>query len=120
MNIKAARELQESIDTALLKYDCERLKRIRLSSGSEVTNLALCADVRVEVSGEQVRTVSVLAKSFVEWVFAPGNVGNPWAPEFNDIYTRGGPLVIVREITGDSVVRAVIRYLDLEQGREGY
>jgi hypothetical protein len=120
MDIEAVRRLQRAIDLAVQKYDCALWKSIELDRGSEVTDLALNARVRVHFSGGRMRGFTILAKEFVEWVFAPERVGNPYAPEFNDVYTTGGPLVIVHEITGDSIVRAVIHYLELEEGRAGY
>lgn len=32
-----------------------------------------------------------------------------------DIYTTGGPLILVRTINPDSIVRAVLRYVEMEQ-----
>jgi hypothetical protein len=67
------------------------------------------------------RGFTVLAKEFAEWVFdAQPKEPNPPNPESIGVYTTGGPLAIVREITGDTIVRAVVRYLELEQGRAGY
>ena len=83
-------------------------------------NLTMNADVRVHTCDGRMRGFKILAKEFAEWVFAVECEGNPYAPEFNDVFTVGGPLALVREITGDSIVRAVVRYLELEEGRAGY
>ncbi len=83
-------------------------------------NLTMNADVRVHTCDGRMREFTILAKEFAEWVFAAEREWKRYAPEFNDVFTVGGPLALVREITGDSIVRAVVRYLELEEGRAGY
>jgi len=121
MDIKAARELQRAIDMAFQEHHCRLLRRIELDRGSEVTNLTVNARVRVQMRDGRVRGFTILAKEFPEWVFAARNeIANHPAPEYIGVYATGGPLAFVREITGDSIVRAVLRYLELEEGRAGY
>ena len=110
--------LQKEIDDSMVKYDCASVTHIRLGPGSDVMNLHRNADVRAFVNSLEYREFSFLAKEFVEWVFSTPSEDDP-RPDMADIYTTGGPLVIVAEITGDSIVRGVLRYLELEEGRGG-
>jgi hypothetical protein len=121
MNVRAVRELQRAIEMAMQQYDCAFLQSIEMDRGSEVTNLASCASVRVHMRDGSMRGFTIVAKEFAEWVFtAQTEWPNHPAPEFIGVWTTGGPLALVREITGDSIVRAVIRYIELEEGRAGY
>lgn len=52
-------------------------------------------------------------------IILPGTVRGFLAPESesgltNDIYTTCGPLILVRSINADSIVRAVLRYIEME------
>ena len=128
MDTEAVRTLQRAVDVCLQEWSIRHtahgnsplLERIEMGRGSEVMNLTMNAEVRVHTRDGRMRGFNILAKEFAEWVFAPEREGNPHAPQFDDIYTVGGPLALVCEITGDSIVRAVVRYLELEEGRAGY
>ncbi|HUU81974.1 MAG TPA: hypothetical protein VM243_00595 [Phycisphaerae bacterium] len=107
-------ELQNEINRSMCDRDCGAISRIELGPGSDVTDLSLAADVRVFTAGSEFRGFGVRAKEFIDMVFAGAwKDGHP-RPDVADICTTGGPLLIVERITGDSVVRGVLRYLELE------
>jgi len=107
-------ELQEDIDFELRQRETP-IMRIELGPGSDVTDLSLAADVRVTMSNTALmRCFSIRTKRFVDMVFqGKWRVGHPCA-DYADVMTTGNPLVLVPEITGDTVVRGVLRYLQIE------
>ena len=108
-------QLQAEVDAALESWSELRhgVTQIRLDNGSDVTNLSINVDVRVEQIGQPTfRFFSVVVgEAFVEFLGAKSEMYEP--------FTTGGPLIIVPKITGKSVVQAVMRYLLLEQHRRG-
>lgn len=120
MNHAAMTRLQNDIDAALHARDQTVLERVTLDYGSEDTDLTLVADVRFWVAGGSERLFAVVSRDFVTWLFAPErDHANPPHEDAGQIYTTGGPLAIVREISGDIIVRAILRYLLLEEWRNG-
>ncbi len=106
-------ELQKAIDVELSRYDTN-IESIKLGMGSDVTDLTQVVDVDVFIEQRKIREFNIRSKFFVDCVFrGDWRRGHP-RPEMADLLTTGGPLIIVEEISGNSVVRAVLRYLELE------
>lgn len=124
MDAEVVLRLQREIDDATRKCRPKGVKRIELGPGSEVTNLSRNADVRVHTLAGAMRGFSIVDMKLMERMFSPEVQETLQAesprPDMADIYATGGPLIVVREINGDSIVRAVIRYLEMEASREGY
>ncbi len=121
MTYEAAEALQREIDEALRVYGDPSISRIELGRGSEVTDLTQCADVRIHKENtDQERTFSICTATFLKDVL----IDRIWKkedhprPDLSDIYTTGRPLIVVREIDSDTIVRSVVRYLELEEGRK--
>lgn len=115
MDIEAARQLDEAIDAALRMHKPPSIHTVRLGPGSEVMDLTMNATVRVQYCDDRERTFTIVSQERVERLFANAdNWVEDWQRDFKDIFTSGGPLAIVREITGDTIVRAVIRYTSME------
>ena len=112
---EAVERLQGEIDAAFAKYDCRHLDWIRLDHGSEVADLSMCADVRVcRKVDTRWRLFSICSEGFIHWVFdVAAKEPNPHRPDVIDVYATGGPMIIVTKITGDSIVRGVLRQIEL-------
>lgn len=108
-------QLQVEIDESMQRYDCGRVSRIQLGYGSEVSNLSANVSILVSFTDTaECRSFDFVSKEFTD-KFHSGfwDKGHP-NPDVADIHTTGGPLLIVKKISGDSVVRGVLRYLELE------
>jgi len=119
INEEAVLRLQQQIDRSLGERAPARVTHIELDRGSEVTDLTRCADVRVFLAGDQgFRLFSIATVAFLTHVLSGARDYHPRS-DVRDLYTRGGPLIVVREISGDVIVRGVLYYLDMEAGRGG-
>gem|GEM_PF-4314476 len=116
---RAADNLQRDILQELSSHELERPVQVSLDHGSEVTDLRHCVDVRVSTDEQtEVRVFTICSLQFVERTVL--HRGGP-APrqDSRDLYTVGGPLIIVRDVTASAVVRGILYYLDVEAGRAG-
>ncbi|MFQ5811360.1 MAG: hypothetical protein ACE5JM_17210 [Armatimonadota bacterium] len=119
INEEAVTRLQREIDNSLAERRGCGVERIRLDHGSEVTDLTRGADVRVYLSDRAgFRLFSFLTIFFLDHVLSSDLEGHP-RPDVRDLYAAGGPLIVTREVSGDVIVRGVLRYLELEKGRHG-
>ena len=109
-------ELQAAISRSMELHDCTGVERIEMAPGSDVTNLAMVADVVVAFGDGRRRQFTFGTLGLFEFVFAGSWEEDP-RPDVSDIYTVGGPLLVVKEITGDAIVRGILRYLELEPYR---
>lgn len=118
MTIEAAEKLQQEIDVHMESCEYRRLSRIELDRGSEVTDLTSNADVCAYMRDGGEQPFTICSVNFINQVLVERlwDASHP-RPDMADIYTTGGPLIVVREIDDDTIVRSVIRYLELEAGR---
>ena len=120
MSVEAAERLQRAIEASARSCGRREVEHIELDIGSDVTDLTYCADVEVCMSGSgHRRLVTIVTVDFINRVL----VEKLWVkddprPDMADIYTTGGPLILVQKIDGDVIVRSVMRYLELEKHRE--
>lgn len=106
--------LQAVIDDTLCKaVNRHGVERILLDRGSDVTDLDACVDVRVWGTRWSGRVFSIFLPETVRGFLAHESPSQLT----NDIYTTGGPLILVRSINADSIVRAVLRYAEMEHSR---
>ncbi len=118
MSVEAAERLQRAIEAAARSCGRREVEHIELDIGSDVTDLTYCADVEVRMSGSgHWRLFSICTVHFINQVL----IEELWLkddprPDMADIYTTGGPLILVQKIDGDVIVRSVIRYLEIEEG----
>lgn len=106
--------LQAGIDAALhATAVCHGVERILLDRGSDVTDLDACVDVRVWGTEWSDRLFSIFVPETIRGFLAPESPSQGT----KDIYTTGGPLILVRSINAESIVRAVLRYVEMEQPR---
>jgi hypothetical protein len=110
------RALQGDIDTWLPRLGGADVKGIVLGAGSEMSNLHMNAEVDVFVGDEPERRPFTIVTPECVAHFIREVEGKP-RPDLIDIYTVGGPLVVVARINGSSIVRGVVRYLALEGAR---
>ncbi len=105
-----AEDLQQEINAALTQHSN---LTITLDNDADVLDLAVGVDVRVQYPAAQTyRTFSILSAAWVlEMVNDQSSGLKPW-------YCTGGPLCIVREITGQTVVDSVAAYLKREQSSQ--
>ncbi len=121
MTVEAAEQLQRAIDAAARSHEHREVDRIELDNGSDVTDLTRCADVQVRMSGSgHWRLFSICSAHFIKQVLTEKRwMEHDPRPDMADLYTTGGPLILVQRIDGDVIVRSVIRYLELEEGQAG-
>lgn len=123
MDIDAVEHLQREVERAMSGCDCGAVERIELDKGSEVMDLTINAALRVHTRDGKMRGFSVVARSFFDWVFtlAPLEANTrERGQEHVQVYTTGGPLVVVFEITGTTIVHGVLRYVKMEESRAGF
>ena len=102
--------LQTDIDKALRISPIDGVVTIRLAHGSCVLDLESNVDVYVEDSLGQVVEYSLISQAWA----ASMELTDPTPDDpFADIHATGGPLIIVRRLTGDVIVRAVRHYRQL-------
>ncbi len=121
MTVEAAQQLQRAIEASARSCGRREVEHIELDVGSDVTNLTRCADVQVRMSGSghwrlfTICTVHFINRVLVEKLWVKDHP----RPDMADIFTSGGPLILVQKIDGDVIVRSVLRYLELEERRAG-
>lgn len=115
MGSDEAERLQCEIDEAIRDLGYMFLV-IKLDSDADVLNLSTCADVRVQIGGDhEWRDFSIRGYRGLERLLHDEQLGRR-GPEGDLHYCVGGPLCIVREITGRSIVKAVHHYYVQETG----
>lgn len=115
MGIEEAERLQSAIDVALSV--AKEHFRIVLDHGSECTELTSAVDLRVfEGTSEEFRLFSIVTARWLHYLLDEGgsHAWEEWPAEQEGLFCTGGPLVVVREVTADAIVRAVRRYLLME------
>ena len=120
-------QLQHQIDQRLSHPAPGEDLRIALDQGSDVTDLTANVDVRVSTHGGPSRYFTIVTARCLHEMLGDDQL-EPAVPdaawdrpsEWRGLFSTGSPLVVVREITADVIVRAVQRYLvqeDWEAGR---
>jgi hypothetical protein len=114
MGIDEAERLQQEIDAITLAAG--DAPRIVLEHGSECTDLTANVALRVFFGPAAIecRRFTIVATHWLHQLLNDQRALPDWLAATRDIYCTGGPLVVVREINADVVVRAVIRYLEVE------
>ncbi|CAG0936762.1 hypothetical protein TFLX_05651 [Thermoflexales bacterium] len=115
-------ELQRQIDESVRLLAPETLQRVKLAPWSDVTDLTMNVDVQVVVNNQPSRELEILSCRSVNTYFTHSNdpllgLEEDEAAIHANILTAGGPLIIVREITGEWIVKGILRYLQLESAR---
>lgn len=114
-----AERLQNDIDANIMKASIIDL-RIVLDSGSDVTDLRQLVDVRVFTPDrDKYRDFTIVTIYGLASLLSSTDRENAALPYSTGNYSTGGPLCVVREITGESVVCAVRRFLYLEAAKTG-
>ena len=104
-------QLQREITAALKRAEIPGVTEIRLGPDADVLDLAANVSVYVVTFDAKEREFTIISQERVSQLrLMHSTPDRPYA----DLYTTGCPLVIVLRITGDSIVRAVRRYLELE------
>lgn len=113
-------ELQTEIDNALNQVGTTEITRIQLSAGSDVTDLACNVHVDVTIGQDHQRTFSIVARHFFDLVFSESSIAKRKQVLGADahFYTSGCPLIVAKEISGEIVVRGVLKFVRMEQARE--
>lgn len=107
--IRDSEALQHDIDIALQNKSVELC--IKLDHGSEVTDLKSCVDLRVQSDGEKFRYFSIICQEWAGKIL----VIEPSGSEHSQFYAIGHPLIIVKIIDGETIVRSVLYYLEREE-----
>lgn len=115
MDLEAVKHLQGEMMLAAEAYAKGIIDRMVLDAGSEECDLSANVDIWFHARDGDWRLFSVVSRDFVNWVLEPERC-RP-RPGLAGIFTLGGATAIVRTITGDSIVRAILRYLELEKVR---
>jgi hypothetical protein len=115
-------ELQRQIDESVHLLAPEMLQQVKLAPWSDVTDLTKNVDVDVVVNNRPQREFTIISYRFPYELFEfPDDLFNDPELAFSDknLWTAGGPLVIVKSITGESIVEGILKYLRLEAARTG-
>ncbi len=111
-------ELQNQIDTALNQLGTTEITRIQLSAGSDVTDLASNVHVDVTIGDKHRRTFSIVANHFFDLLFSESSKWKQVLGADADFFTSGGPLIVAKEISGEIIVRGILKFVRMEQARE--
>jgi len=91
------------------------LHKMQLDHGSDCNDLTCTVAVRVfDQCDGNYRVFTVVSADWLCVTMNEPRRENEQFPEIVHQFVTGGPLCIVRAITGESVVRAINRYRDLE------
>lgn len=127
MGVEEAQRLQQEIDRVLLQRPRVAGLSITLDQGSDVLDLSENVDVLVlDGAGEQrlfsIVTANSLHRQLGDSQHDPGPPPEAWGwpREWAEMYTTGGPLLVVRRISAELVVGGVLRYLFQESGHERF
>jgi hypothetical protein len=107
-------ELQQQIDDALSHLQTTETIGIRLSKGSDATDLTSIVDVDVAVGNGRRRTFSIVSQHFLDRLFREPEQVMGIDTSF---YASGGPLIVVKSISGNIIVRGIRKYLTIERSR---
>jgi hypothetical protein len=107
--------LQRRIDESLQRLGTEIIQQIRLAPGSDVTDLTMNVDVDVVVNSQPRREFSIVSYRSLNEIFDE-RVDDEVFGETNT-YTTGGPLIIAKVITGETIVEGILQYLQLETSK---
>lgn len=111
--LQAVADLQRQIDACVQQYQPSGLK-IRLGNGSDVSDLTRNVEACVFTFEQPMRGFSIVSQRWVAEMF-----GEEWGLDvgYKDIYATGEALIIVKEISGDTIVRGILHHLAIEQGK---
>ena len=105
-----AQELQREIDEAVESEHAGPRAIIRLGPDADVTDLTATVGLRIRVENQKERDFTVAT---VKWLARACRRPGTRAEE--QYFVTGGPMLVVRTICGESVVKSVIRYLEIER-----
>jgi hypothetical protein len=111
-------ELQSQIDSTLNQLGTTEITRIQLSAGSDVIDLASRVDVDVTIGHEHRRTFSIVANHFFDRLFSESSKWKQFLGADAHFFTSGGPLSVAKEISGEIIVRGILKFVRMEQARE--
>lgn len=108
-----AERLQQAIDTALVARPIEGVQAIKLDGASDETELTLEAGVLVH-QADGIRPFTIATVQWLQIALSRKreDLASWENPDNFDIYTAGVPMIAVRVISGDTIVRAIGRYLE--------
>lgn len=111
-------ELQNQIDNALHRLGTTEITRIQLSAGSDVTDLASNVAVDATIQDEHRRTFSIVTYHIFDRVFSESSKRKQVLGADADFFLSGGPLIVAKEISGEIIVRGILKFIRMEQARE--
>jgi|GEM_PF-5411893 hypothetical protein len=110
-------DLQRQIDKRLQRLGTETIQQVRLAPWSDVTDLASAVDVDVVVNGQPRREFEIISYHFLYKLF--DELADDEVFGGTDMFATGGPLIIAKSITGETIVEGILKYLELEAARTG-
>jgi len=113
MGIPDAERLQLEIDESIRIRNINDIS-ITLDHDADVLNLDDNVNLRVTVKGRPFREFTIVSPLFLNSVLPQIGLDHDSAQDPQSVYCTGGPLCVVRRITGESVVTAVTRFLHME------
>jgi hypothetical protein len=105
-------ELESELAAALSQYGGGEVDSIRLAPGAEEVDLSSNIDVLVRSRGAAEREFTVVTLAAMTRFLTD----ETFARELGDLYTAGGPLIVVRKMSADVIARGVVKYLRMERG----
>ena len=123
MGVEEAEKLQQEIDRALLQKPRLAGLSVTLDQGSDVIDLSDNVDVLVLNSAGEQRLFSIVTARWLHGQLGDSqhDPGPPpqawgWPREWAEMHTTGGPLLVVRTVSAELVIGAVLRFLYQETG----
>lgn len=107
-------ELQKQINESVIRYPDFTGCTVQLEKWSEESDLSSNADVYVIFKNKKRRDFSIVSS---EWMgrLASMEAWGMKGSDNQDIFTTGCPLIMVKRITGDSIIRGISQYLLMEE-----
>jgi hypothetical protein len=106
---------EKDIANALRQYNKGEIDSISLAPGGEEVDLSANVDLLVRDHGGPERVFTVISVSAVNRLIR----GQPAGDDLlDDFYAAGGPLIIVRQMSADVIVRGVLKHIRMERALE--
>lgn len=111
-------ELQNQIDNARKLFGVTETTSIQLTKWSEVSDLTSNVDVDVVIEEGKQRIFSIVTYRFLDRLFLNESDRQKVLGDDAHFFTSGGPLVVAKEISGEIIVRGILKYVKMERAQE--
>lgn len=107
-------KLEREVIAALAQYGNGEVNSVRLAQGAEEADVSSNVDFLVRSRGRTERVFTVVSLAAMTRFLGD----EATVRTLGDFYTSGGPLIIVRKMSSDVIVRGIVKYLEMERAWE--